>query len=39
MSLHVLTSGVIFREVERKTSKAGNAFAIASIRIRDGQFV
>jgi single-stranded DNA-binding protein len=36
--IHALTTGVIFREVEQRTSKAGNASSTATIRLRDGMF-
>jgi single-stranded DNA-binding protein len=36
--IHALITGVIFREVEQRTSKAGNAFSTATLRLRDGVF-
>ncbi|WP_034998479.1 single-stranded DNA-binding protein [Beijerinckia mobilis] len=37
MSTVVLVQGTLFRAPERKTSKAGNVFAVATLKERDGQ--
>lgn len=36
MSAHVLVNGTLHRAPESRTSKAGNAFVMATIRERDG---
>jgi len=37
MSTVVLVQGTLFRAPERKASKAGNMFAVATLKERDGQ--
>jgi single-stranded DNA-binding protein len=36
MSAHVLISGVLYRQPEQRTSKAGKPFVTATIRAKDG---
>ncbi|MBX3527826.1 MAG: single-stranded DNA-binding protein [Rhodoblastus sp.] len=36
MSAHVLISGILQRKPESRTAKSGNAYGLATIRVRDG---
>lgn len=36
MTAHVLISGTLFREPERRTSKAGKPFVTSTIKVKDG---
>jgi single-stranded DNA-binding protein len=36
MSTHVLVTGSLFRAPERRTSKAGRPFVVATLKVRDG---
>ena len=37
MMAHVLVAGTLFRAPEQRTSKAGNPFVTATIRLKDGE--
>jgi hypothetical protein len=37
MSAYALIAGSLFREPERRTSKAGKPFVTATIRVKDGE--
>jgi hypothetical protein len=37
MSAHALVTGALFKAPEQRTSKAGRQFAVATLKVRDGE--
>ncbi len=37
MSAHVLISGVLYRQPEQRTSRAGKSFVVATVRAKEGE--